>query len=110
MTEVRTLPIKGRSLIATKNYSENDVILEEKPLISAQFSWNKTYKYLACDYCLFQLETAQENVRRLTFNPALVLPYPECDIVLSRKKSFVECPDCHAQYWYVNSNPIKFNY
>lgn len=99
MTEIRKLPIKDRSLFATRNFQESDVILEEIPLISAQFSWNKAYKYLACEYCMFPLESAQENIRRLTFNNSKVLPYPECDIVLSRKQNFVECQGCHVQYW-----------
>ena len=33
---------------------------------------------LVGDYCLRSLETAEENARRLSKEPTLVLPHPEC--------------------------------
>lgn len=38
------------------------------------------------------LETAEENARRLTGKPELVLPYPECDE--TDKNRHVICPHC----------------
>ncbi|XP_076044541.1 SET and MYND domain containing, class 5 isoform X2 [Oratosquilla oratoria] len=95
--EVRIIgePI-GKGLFATKSFKEGEVIFEERPLVSCQFLWNAAYGYLACDFCLRPLETADENARRLTQNPKLVLPYPEC--CDTRKESVIECPQCDASY------------
>lgn len=39
-------------MFATKDIKIGDTIFEEKPFVSAQFSWNSNYKYLACENCL----------------------------------------------------------
>lgn len=52
-----------------------EVILQESPLVSSQFSWNKAYGYLACEHCMLPLETAQENIRRLAFDATIILPH-----------------------------------
>lgn len=44
--------IKGRGLIAKKNFEKGSIILEEDPLLCCQFSWNAFCKYKACDHCL----------------------------------------------------------
>ncbi|GFY08289.1 SET and MYND domain-containing protein 5 [Trichonephila clavipes] len=82
----------GKGLFALSKFNKGDVIFEERPLVCAQFLWNQAYGYLACDYCMRPLETAEENVRRLTDMSDLVLPYPEC--CATRKDECVECPYC----------------
>jgi SET and MYND domain-containing protein 5 len=72
--------------------------LEEAPLISSQFSYNKAYGYLACEHCMYPLETAEQNLRRLTFNPTVALPYKEADSSLKIQDSIVECPETKAKF------------
>ncbi|RXG62403.1 SET and MYND domain-containing protein 5 [Armadillidium vulgare] len=87
--------IKGKGLFATRNYLEGEIIFEEEPLVSCQFLWNKAYGYLACDFCMRPLENPEENVRRLTQNYELSLPYPELyENVVSR----VQCSLCGVSY------------
>ena len=43
---------QGKGLFATRSFKTGDVILEENPMVSCQFAWNATYKYLACDFCM----------------------------------------------------------
>ncbi|KAG7200495.1 hypothetical protein KM043_001061 [Ampulex compressa] len=87
---------KGKGLFATRPYKEGEVILEEKPIVCCQFSWNSDYGYLACDNCLRPLETAEENVRRLTGNPSIILPHHEC--CETNKNMITECPMCGVKY------------
>ncbi|XP_042207985.1 SET and MYND domain-containing protein 5-like isoform X2 [Homarus americanus] len=95
--EVRIIgdPI-GKGLFATREFKSGEVIFEERPLVSCQFLWNAAYGYLACDFCMRPLETAEENACRLAQNPQLTLPYPEC--CDSKKDALVECPYCDASY------------
>lgn len=95
--EVRIIgdPI-GKGLFATQDFKAGDVIFEERPLVSCQFLWNAAYGYLACDFCLRPLETAEENACRLTQNSQLSLPFPEC--CDTKKDSFIECPYCDVSY------------
>ncbi|XP_068216143.1 histone-lysine N-trimethyltransferase SMYD5 isoform X1 [Palaemon carinicauda] len=86
----------GKGLFATRNFKSGETIFEERPLVSCQFLWNAAYGYLACDYCMRPLETAEENASRLAQNPQLALPYPEC--CDTKKDSIVECPHCDASY------------
>lgn len=72
------------------------MILEEKPLVAAQFLWNKQCGYSACDHCLAALETASDNLRRLTKDPDVAVPHPEFDVVDT--SSQVECPHCQLRY------------
>ncbi|KAK3733768.1 hypothetical protein RRG08_026879 [Elysia crispata] len=87
---------KGKGLVAQKSFKSGDVILEEKPLVCAQFSWNELYKYKACEFCLKSLENAEEMVQRLTNDPSIVLPFPECCEVDATKFAF--CPQCQVLY------------
>ncbi|KAL4716148.1 hypothetical protein ACJJTC_013925 [Scirpophaga incertulas] len=66
---------KGKALFATRKYEQGEVILEEDPLVSCQFAWNAAYRYLACDFCMRPLETPEQNVRRLSCKPDIVLPH-----------------------------------
>ncbi|XP_045614819.2 histone-lysine N-trimethyltransferase SMYD5 isoform X2 [Procambarus clarkii] len=95
--EVRVIgdPV-GKGLFATRNFKSGEVIFEERPLVSCQFLWNAAYGYLACDYCMRPLETAEENACRLAQNSQLTLPYPEC--CDTKKDALVECPYCDASY------------
>ena len=71
---------------------EDETILRESPLVSAQFSWNEAVGYRACHYCLEPLETTQENVTRLSGNAHIVLPHGNC---CPTKPNFhVSCPRC----------------
>ena len=85
---------QGRGLYAKTNFKERDVILTETPLVCAQFSWNELYKYAACEFCLRSLETAEDMSRRLSDNPAVVLPHPECCEVDSSSHTY--CPHCQV--------------
>ncbi|EGI62525.1 PREDICTED: SET and MYND domain-containing protein 5 [Acromyrmex echinatior] len=87
---------KGKGLFSNRAFKEGDVILEEKPVICCQFLWNSQFGYLACDNCLKPLETAEENVRRLTGNPNFVVPHKECCEV--NKSLITECHQCGVKY------------
>nr|CAB3266419.1 SET and MYND domain-containing protein 5 [Phallusia mammillata] len=93
---VRKTENKGFGLFATKDLNAGDEILVEEPLVSCQFAWNKLYKYLACDYCMKSLETAESMSQRLTENRSLSLPHPECcerNVAIT-----VQCPQCEITY------------
>ncbi|XP_070210003.1 histone-lysine N-trimethyltransferase SMYD5-like isoform X2 [Littorina saxatilis] len=95
--EVRSLEAKkGKGLYAKTHFKKEETILTEAPLVCAQFSWNELYKYEACEFCLRSLETAEEMSRRLTNNPSLVLPHPECCEVDSSVHTC--CPHCQVKY------------
>ncbi|KAG4077334.1 hypothetical protein HA402_009735 [Bradysia odoriphaga] len=85
-------------MFALSNINSGDVIFREKPLVSSQFSWNKTYKYLCCDNCLRPLETAEMNLRRLAGDQTINLPFPECCTTAKRIQEVVACPHCQVQY------------
>lgn len=86
--------LQGRGLYAKTHIKSGDVIFEETPIVSCQFSWNELYKYTACEYCLRSIETAEAMAQRLTNNPALVLPHPECCEV--KTDQIVTCPRCQV--------------
>ena len=85
---------QGRGLFSKTSIEKGAVILQEKPIVSAQFAWNELYKYRACEFCMGPLETAEENSRRLTENPSLILPFPECCEV--KPAECVSCPGCQV--------------
>ncbi|PSN44796.1 SET and MYND domain-containing protein 5 [Blattella germanica] len=87
---------KGKGLFAVKPFKAGEVIFEERPLVCCQFAWNYAYGYLACDFCLRPLESAEENVRRLTRKKDLILPYPHC--CPTNKETHTDCPSCGVQY------------
>lgn len=88
--------LQGKGLFSKRAYKEGDIILEEKPVVCCQFSWNSDYGYLACDHCLRPLETAEENAQRLTGNPNIALPHSEC--CETNKNLTTECPACGTKY------------
>lgn len=98
---------KGRGLFTTRSFKKDEKIIEEQPLFSCQFSWNSAYGYAACDFCLRPLETAEENARRLTAKPDLILPHPECDG--TNKSSHVVCPQCAVTYCSSECRDQAFN-
>ena len=86
-------------MYATRNFQIGDVIFQEKPLVSCQFSWNTAYGYLACEYCMRPLESAEANVRRLTNDYSIHLPYAnECCPNRELLAKQVNCQDCGAMY------------
>merc|ERR1712129_131569 len=87
---ISDLPGKGKGLFATRDFEERATLFEEKPLVSCQFLWNKLYQYRACDHCMQPLETAEENVRRLSNVPIVSLPHPDC--CKTDKTVHTECP------------------
>jgi len=87
---------KGRGLFALRDFRKGETLFREKPLVSAQFSWNQVYGYKCCHHCLEPLESANENVVRLANDPSIVLPYHEsCS---TRKNFHVKCPNCDAVF------------
>lgn len=96
--DIKDIPGKGRSMVATKSYNVGDVIFEEEPFVSSQFSWNSAYGYVACDHCMRPLETVTENVRRLANKPALVVPLIEHDPTKQWLEQFCCCPKCKVRY------------
>ncbi|XP_059057352.1 histone-lysine N-trimethyltransferase SMYD5 [Achroia grisella] len=87
---------KGKSLFATRQYDQGDVILEEDPLVSCQFAWNAAYRYLACDHCMRPLETPEQNVRRLSCKPDIVLPHSNC--FETNLENITTCDQCDVLY------------
>lgn len=86
--------MQGRGLVSSTHFQKDDIILEERPLVSSQFSWNELYKYQACEYCLRSIETAESMARRLSNNESLALSHPECcDVDLSQ---ISPCPQCQV--------------
>ncbi|CAF0901701.1 unnamed protein product [Adineta ricciae] len=90
--------LQGRQIIAKRNYQQGELIFEEQPLVLAQFEWNKLYKYSACEYCLYPLESCEQNVRRLCQDTSIVIPYPECDPNQTISQRIVRCPKCNEMY------------
>ncbi|XP_030571930.1 SET and MYND domain-containing protein 5 [Drosophila novamexicana] len=96
--EIRELPGKGRAMIATKNFAVDEIIFEEEPFVSHQFSWNIAYGYAACDHCMRPLETLLENVRRLANNQAVMVPLVEHDPTAAWFSQFTQCARCKVRY------------
>ncbi|XP_043270494.1 SET and MYND domain-containing protein 5 [Venturia canescens] len=95
--EVRIIDeVKGKGLFARHNIKEGEQILVEKPILCCQFAWSTDYGYLSCDNCMRPLETAEENVRRLTGKTNIILPYPQC--CETQKETIVECQACGIKY------------
>lgn len=88
--------LQGKGLFSNRTFKEGDAILEERPVVCCQFPWNSEFGYSACDHCLRPLETAEENVRRLTGNPNFVVPHKECCDV--NKSLITACPLCGVKY------------
>ncbi|XP_053670061.1 histone-lysine N-trimethyltransferase SMYD5 [Anopheles nili] len=89
---------KGRGLYATELIRQGTIIIEEEPLISCQYSWNAAYGYLACEYCLRPLETAERNAQRLANDPSILLPRTECCTVEPLLSNHTKCQQCGVLY------------
>ncbi|XP_044740505.1 SET and MYND domain-containing protein 5 [Chrysoperla carnea] len=93
--EVRLInEIKGRGLIATKQFKQGDVLFSEKPLVSCQFPWNEAYGYLACHHCMSPLENVLQCAARLSNNPAIELAFTELD----QPPTIYPCSMCGVKY------------
>lgn len=95
---IDTFILQGRSLIAKETIVMGEIIFEESPLVCSQFLWNAECKYDACQYCLTPLETAEENVSRLT-KECIQLPYVE-QCCQTDKCKHVDCLGCGRQERY----------
>ncbi|XP_037947931.1 SET and MYND domain-containing protein 5 [Teleopsis dalmanni] len=96
--EIKDIPGKGRGMVSTKRFAKGDIILEEEPFVSSQFSWNAAYGYAACNHCMRPLETITENVHRLANNPLVHVPMQEQDPTLHWINQFTECKFCKTRY------------
>jgi len=93
-------------MFASHAIKQGDIILTEDPIVSCQFSWNLEYGYLACDYCMTPLETAEENVQRLAIKWEILLPHMEC--CKTNKNSITECSACGVKYCSLNCQNEAF--
>jgi len=94
--------IKGRQIVAKRIYQTGELIFEEQPLVVSQFEWNKLYKYAACEFCLYPLESCEKNLRRLCQDASIVLPHPECDVNANIEQRIVRCPKCQEMFCSMN--------
>ncbi len=84
-------------MIAKKVFKKGEAIFSEAPIVSTQFSWNKFYNYRACEFCMRPLEDALENVRRLTENSSISLPFvSQC--CTTNKQTHCKCEKCGVEY------------
>lgn len=65
---------KGRGIVAEKSFDEGEILFDEVPLCSAQFSWGRHLGYKSCFHCFRPLEAPNEAIRRLTKNEIETLP------------------------------------
>lgn len=92
---VEEIPGRGRGIVSRRAYKEGETVFAEAPLMSCQFAWNREYKYLACEFCLRSLETAQDMASRLGNQPGIDLPLAtEC--CESRPDTYAYCDDCQV--------------
>jgi len=98
--EVHKTTSKGKGLFTSQAINEGATILEEKPLVCSQFSWNRSYNYTACHHCMKSVETAQNMCRRLSNNYTLELPHTESCCVRSMPDvpQIVKCPQCGVPF------------
>uniref|UniRef100_A0A1A9UIH0 Protein-lysine N-trimethyltransferase SMYD5 n=1 Tax=Glossina austeni TaxID=7395 RepID=A0A1A9UIH0_GLOAU len=96
--EIKEMPGRGRAMVSAKSLNTDDIIFEEEPFVSCQFSWNAAYGYAACDHCMRPLETITENIRRLANQPALAVPLTEYDPTAQWLKQFTSCSKCRVRY------------
>lgn len=78
-------------------FTEDDVLFKEEPIVNSQFAWNKVYRYKACDHCMKPLETAEENVRRLSGNLSVNLPFVK-ENCATNKEEHCACNMCGIEY------------
>jgi len=95
-------------LISKKNFKEDEKILMEKPFVSCQFAWNQFYQYKACEYCLRPLESAEENVRRLTEDFTIKLPYLKENCTTNKQLHCV-CEQCGLEYCSIECKQSALN-
>ncbi len=95
-------------MISKKNFKEDEKILMEKPFVSCQFAWNQFYQYKACEYCLRPLESAEENVRRLTEDFTIKLPYLKENCTTNKQLHCV-CEQCGLEYCSIECKQSALN-
>lgn len=87
--------VKGKGMICTKLIQKEDIIFVEKPMVSSQFLWSKTYGYKACDYCLKSLEASEGMAQRLTQDGSLKLPEFSKQ---QNQSQTITCDGCHELF------------
>lgn len=100
---------QGRCIYAKSAFKSGETIFEEEPLVVTQFSWNKAYGYLACEYCMKPLETAEKNVQRLSHDVNISLTYPECCPIQEDLNNHTCCPQCGIKYCSENCFNLAVN-
>ncbi|VVC40614.1 SET domain [Cinara cedri] len=101
-------PVKGKCLVATKFYEPDDLIFDEEPFVSCQFSWNNLYGYRACNHCLCPLESISENITRLTNAMITEVPFEDHCPVNNLVQNFVQCESCKV--WYCSRKCLETAY
>jgi hypothetical protein len=87
---------QGKSVFATQALEEGTTLLVEAPLVSAQFAWNKTCKYLACGQCMTSMETPAAMAARLSAQPSVELVRSDCFVV--DQTNHTACDKCSTVY------------
>ena len=109
-------------MVSKIKVAKGEALFSEKPFVSAQFAWNKFYQYKACEFCMKPIETAQENIDRLTERKfRLTLPFSSqcCPTTLAgnnnnnnnetTKNQHCQCKRCKVDYCSVECKDQAFN-
>jgi hypothetical protein len=51
----------------------------------------------ACEYCLYPLESCEQNIRRLCQDSSINIPHPECDPNQTITQQIIRCSKCHVR-------------
>lgn len=89
---------QGRGLVATRHIFPGEIIFVENPMVSSQFSINEADGFLCCNHCMYPLETANENFKRVGKLQDFRLLFDELDRIEYDEKISEECLQCGIQY------------
>ena len=53
--------------------------------------------FKACEYCLYPLESCEQNVRRLCQDSSIIIPHSECDPNRTIDQRIVRCLKCNVR-------------
>ena len=93
---LKTLPGRGRSLVAARDLSEGEVLLTEEPVAFHQMPGNAEAGCMACAWCMRDCCTADEQMRCLGVSSKAPVSVP--DKRPARAKKSARCGDCGALY------------
>lgn len=90
--------------------NQNIVLMEERPLVSAQYLHNADY-FPACEFCMRSLESPRELLSRLSKCDIAndFLPPPEEFGQVSTRVSVTKCEQCPAIYCSEECRTLAFN-